>query len=36
MLDLSARVFYKAHFDIEASNQGVSVFEEIIRGLYNW
>ncbi len=36
MLDLSARVFYKAHFDVEASHQGVSVFDEIIYGLYNW
>ena len=36
MLDLSARVFYKAHFDVEASYQGLSVFDEIIYGLYNW
>ena len=36
MLDLSARVFYKAHFEIEAKYNDVSTFDEIIYGLYNW
>ncbi len=36
MLDLSARVFYKVHFDIESKNPDISPFDEIIYGLYNW
>ena len=36
MLDLSVRVFYKAHFNIESKYSDVSLFDEVIYGLYNW
>lgn len=36
MLDLSVRVFYKAHFNIESKYPDVSLFDEVIYGLYNW
>ena len=36
MLDLSVRVFYKAHFNIESKHSDVSLFDEVIYGLYNW
>ena len=36
MLDLSVRVFYKAHFNIESKYPNVSLFDQVIYGLYNW
>lgn len=36
MLDLSVRVFYKAHFNIESKYPDVSLFDEVIYGLYDW
>lgn len=36
MLDLAARVHYKAHFDIVKKYPDVSLFEEVIYSIYNW
>lgn len=36
MLDLSARVFYKAHFNIEATNEKTNIFEVVISELKKW